>query len=597
MDNQSTYLPLLLTKILTKNFTKICVLTFCVLFLVWFPYFSFPIYPDEVAYQLLTGRWFQEGFSPIGLNGICHPKGVEIPPIFWTATILTSIIQSLIYSFKAERIYPMILMGVVFAATTGYLAQRIRLNYLAFLPVSIAAFGMMPAQIQLLRPEFIWIILALTLFICSLLRGWKSTKNLTILSIFLFYIGCYLHPEFIFLFPAILLNFIREKTNLYIKLSVITLVLCFVVSSLIYIQELSKCSELPSYQSAISALSTPIFSWSFLEHSISNVLFPMKMADISSGVRTAHVLPDFKMYEGFVNVNIYYTFTLLAAFIIGLIISFVIIFKSILRRSRLFCEQSFKSKLSGNKFYNAIITSNISKIFLRDEFNRSVLSENFNLDNKIDLTLISLLYLAAFLLAFLDPNHVFYRNLVFFIICSFCLVIYIDHILLIFRIVKTPNYRISVAILLLPVIMALLSTFYSFGYVLPEITNGYSGPSVPLKVWHKPIDSKTSSLVYSTLQKASASYERVIADDYTYKFVRSRYKQIFPITYLGLSITGGVSKNVIMSKLNGIPIIVDCEYKSVLPFKLLSDALPIPDYRDICIGIIDASLVSSQLTN
>jgi hypothetical protein len=570
MRIQYTYLLSLFEKKTTRNALIASILSFCILLLVWSPYFGLAIYPDEVAHQLTSGRWFQEGFRPSSLNKLCHPDGVLIPPIFWPATILTSVFHALIYGLKIERFYPMLLMGGVFATTIGCLTQKISLKHLAFLPVAIAAFGVMPLQIQLLRPEFIWIILALILFICALLRDLKSSINLANLSIFLFYIGSYLHPEFIFLAPAIIFNFAKQKTRLYIKLFVIALILLSAISSLGYLRELSNCSEFPTYQSAMNRISSPTFSWSFATDSIINVIFPMDTIKVllKPHLKMAYVLPDFKASREFELTTIFYATGISGLFILGLLMSSFTLLKSILKQVRFLYERKSKSK---------------------------VLEKHSILDERVDINLISLIYFGAFFLYFLDPNHVFYRNLAFFITSSFCLVIYIDILVMKLRIKKLHHYRVSVGILIIPAIMAILSTVYSFGYVLPEITsNGYSGPSVPLKVWHSSINIKTSNVIYETLLQANPSRERIIVDDYTYRFVRSRYKEIFPITYLGLSIALGAPKNVVSSKLNGNPVIFACGFTSLLPIRLLSVPIEVPDYHNICVGIIDTSIIPSS---
>ena len=589
MRIQYTYLLSLFKNPSTKNALIASILSFCILLLVWSPYFGLAIYPDEVAYQLITGRWFQEGFRPSGLNALCHPDGVLIPAIFWPATILTSVFHALIYGLKVERIYPMILMGGVFATTIGCLTQKISLKYLAFLPVSIAAFGVMPLQIQLLRPEFIWIILALILFICALLRDLKSSTNLANLSIFLFYIGSYLHPEFIFLAPAVIFNFAQQKIRLYIKLFVITLIIFFAVSSLGYLRELSNCSEFPMYQSAMNRMSSPTFSWSFAKDSIINVIFPMDTIKALPQLKMIYVLPDFKVSQGFQLVTIFYAVGIFGLFVLGLFMSSFTILKSILRQVRFLYERKNNSKVLQYQSYE-------TPVYSYEEDKNTATYQNYPiLNTQVDINLICLICLGGFLLYFLDPDHVFYRNLAFFITSSFCLVVYIDLLVSKLRIKKLHHYRVSIAILIIPVMMAILSTVYSFGYVLPEITiNGYSGPSVPLKAWHNSINVKTSNVIYGTLLQATSSRERIIVDDYTYKIVRSRYKEIFPISYLGLLIGTGASENVISSKLNGTPVILTCNFKSKLPIRILSVPLEVPDYHNICIGVVDTSISPSS---
>jgi hypothetical protein len=586
MRTKYTYLLTFLKNPSTKNALIASILSFCILLLVWSPYFGLAIYPDEVAYQLITGRWFQEGFRPSVLNKLCHPDGVLIPAVFWPATILTSVFHALIYGLKAERIYPMLLMGGVFAGTIGCLTQKISLKYLAFLPVAIAAFGVMPLQIQLLRPEFVWIILALILFICALQRGLKSSINLANLSVFLFYIGSYLHPEFIFLTPAVIFNFAQQKIRLYIKLLVITLILFFAISSLGYVRELSNCSEFPMYQSAMNRISAPTFSWSFAKDAIVNVIFPMDTIKALPHLKMIYALPDLKVSQGFQLANISYAIGIFGLFVLGLLMSSFMVLKSSLRQARFLYERKSKSKILQYQSHETPIYS-----YEEDE-NIGVNRAYSILNTQVDINLIYLIYLGGFLLYFLDPNHVFYRNLAFFITSSFCLVVYIDILISKLKIKSLHHYRVSVGILIIPVMMAILSTVYSFGYVLPEITdNGYSGPSVPLKAWHSSLNIKTSNLIYETLLRANPSREKIIVDDYSYRLVRSRYKEIFPISYLGMFTGTIASENVVSFKLNGTPVILTCNFSSRLPIRLLSAPLEVPDYHNICIGIVDIAIL------
>jgi hypothetical protein len=567
-----TYLFSLFKNQLEQNILVVPIFSFCTLLVAWSPYFSLPIYPDEVAYQLLTGRWFQEGFRPMGLNGLCHPEGVLIPPIFWLATISTSIVQALVYGLRAERIYPMILLSTIFATTIWFLTQKVRLKSLAVFPVAIAAFGMLPAQIQLLRPEFIWICLAMLLVICSLSREIKSGA-LANLSIAVFYVGSYLHPEFILLAPAIILNFTRQKTRLYIKIFAIALIVFCSISSLGYWRDLAKCSEFSTYQSVLSRLSTPSLSWSFAHDSIANLLFPTDSVNVSPLLKMIYALPDLKMSQSFRSMNYYYACFLLGLFLVGVIVSFLFILDTITKKLR--------------NENNTCKTNAENQVILFSSKPSSVSTE-------IDLTLISFIYLAGFFLVFLDPNHLFYRNLAFFITGSFCLAIYIDYTASRFKLSKFQRFPISIGIIFLPILMAVLSTVYSFGYVLPELMYGYAGPSIPLKVWHNTIDSKKLELIHQTLQ-VNPSRQKIIVDDYTYRIARSRYKEIYPITYLRLMMeVGNIPVNVISYKLNGTPVISICGYESILPIKLLSPPVPIPEYRDLCIGQIDKSLISPQ---
>ena len=94
--------------------------------------------------------------------------------------------------------------------------------------------------------------------------------------------------------------------------------------------------------------------------------------------------------------------------------------------------------------------------------------------------------------------------------------------------------------------------------------------------------------------QANSSRERIIVDDYTYRLVRSRYKEIFPISYLGLFIEMGASEKVISSKLNDTPVISTCNFSTKLPIRILSAPLEVPDYHNICVGVVDTSISPSK---
>ena len=354
-------------------------------------------------------------------------------------------------------------------------------------------------------------------------------------------------------------------------------------------RELSNCSEFPMYQSAMNRMSVPTFSWSFAKDAIINIIFPMDTIKALPHLKMIYALPELKISQGFQLANISYATGIFGLLVLGLLMSSFMILKSILRQVRFLYKRKSKSKILQYQ-------SHETPIYSYEEDKNTGINQAYSiLNTQVDINLIYLIYLGGFLLYFLDPDHVFYRNLAFFITSSFCLVIYIDVLISKLKIKNLDHYRVSVGILIIPVMMAILSTVYSFGYVLPEITtNGYAGPSVPLKAWHSSLNIKTSNVIYETLLQANSSREKIIVDDYTFRLIRSRYKEIFPISYLGLFIELGASENVVPSKLNGTPVIFTCAFRSKLPIRLLSAPIEVPHYHNICIGVVDTSISPSS---
>ncbi len=165
-------------------------------------YHDLPIYPDEVTFRLIAGRWFEEGAAVATPHPLCHPQSVPLPLIFWPASMGVSAVYGLIERFSLERCLFAPLLAAMFFMLSRLMARVSGRWLVAAVPAVIVTFGVLPAYWQLLRPEPLWIVLAL-LLLRGVVAG-SPQPGLLAIAAAIFYFGIFIHPQFVLLAPALL---------------------------------------------------------------------------------------------------------------------------------------------------------------------------------------------------------------------------------------------------------------------------------------------------------------------------------------------------------------------------------------------------------
>ncbi len=200
-----------------RRSAAIClVLVLAVILLLFVPWFSFPIYPDEIAHRFWTSRFFIDGQQRTSLFAVCEGNHIlSIPWVFYPAGTILSL-YSLIDNPAFNRILAILSFLACFMLLWTVLAMRggkgrapRPVDYLSLAGlVFIAMIGVTPAALVALRGEHFIMILIATLLLLAVHVRSKLTAGVVLplsLVIFLiFSIAAYSHPKTLYFAPATL---------------------------------------------------------------------------------------------------------------------------------------------------------------------------------------------------------------------------------------------------------------------------------------------------------------------------------------------------------------------------------------------------------
>ena len=446
-------------------------------------YSQFPVYPDEVAFKLISARWFQEGANPLGLFGFCRPEGTVVPALLQPAAVITSAFAISVEQLFAGRWLSIFLVGGLLSFALHDLWRSLNAKWLAFLPLSVCCFGLIPAYLLINRPEQLWISTCLLMMLCLQSSSRKRGMAFFALATGCWYVGLYIHPEFFLLFPAlILLSWGLLESSIARGIFVTCTTLLLIVSSNYYRTSFSLCGSMPEFSQYVLAISRPAWSLNrqFPIDAVRNIAF--------TNQSPLHILPSLSIPKPMV--------LLQAVLVLGLI--------SLMLIGAIYLSWSI---LAG--MYH-------SKGIARQSFPWRRLS-------------CLAVLISSLLLFCLDSSHSFYRLSAAVVVGSFFLAKDMDRILS-----ENSSFyanRSMQVVVLFFSLNGLGSIVYSGLYIAPIFRHGYVGPGVSLSQWESV--GRVSTDLFP--DDADHRFGPVIMDDLTYGLVHNRFKKLIPITYMELA--------------------------------------------------------------
>ena len=532
---------------LKQNKSKlIAIAAFFIVSIPMIQFANFPVYPDEIAFRLLSGRWLTEGLRATGIHWICHPTGVKLEYFFLPAAAILQAVNSLLEITNLQRYFAIISLSLAMTITLTAIVRVRGIQITAFLPIAVLYMGLIPVFLLIQRPEQLWIFAALGLLTSVSVKSHPYKIGFLLASFIFFYVGFFVHVEFLLLLPAILVaGWQILKTRLK-KITWIALGILTAIAGRAQSIAASECIGHPSYNEFLKSISSPKLN--SLDSFWNDFWKSLVVGGNFSPINIAPPLPEFSLIIDFQK----------AGFIIILL---AMLFIAIARAAML-CLSSKKR-----------INSNERKIWIDPILRDSSMTGLFIL-------------IACFGLIAFDPLHVFYRNTAALVIGSFAIAQQPNLSPVIS--LKKHNLCISLKIVLILVVMgSMMSSILMWPNMINKLEAGYVGPSLSQKDWEttnkRPLDKNIMNFI------SSNPSESIIIDDSTYNIAKLDYKHLVPITYLSLAIANGAhidSKRQLTFK--SMPAIVTCLGNEELLSKLSVDIekkYADPKLgRDICMG-------------
>ncbi|NBX76107.1 MAG: hypothetical protein EBQ92_06095 [Proteobacteria bacterium] len=218
---------------------------------------AFPMYPDEVAYKMFLGRFFQNGWLKQTVTPYCESSFLQ--PVHWSllpAAFFWSWVSFPGHGFWSYRWIPLLMfVGIIF------LILRLKKDTSSFLlPESLLkiSFGPIVFGLIIFRPEIVILFSAILLY--SIFIGLIKTEKISqvicyaLLAFLLYDLVIYVHPKAIYTFPLLLFTFgiaieKLKKRQIKIASSFIGLALISVITFSairLHSSQFLYCPEVPS---------------------------------------------------------------------------------------------------------------------------------------------------------------------------------------------------------------------------------------------------------------------------------------------------------------------------------------------------------------
>jgi hypothetical protein len=473
---------------------------FLVLLLSWLPLRHTPVYPDEVAFRLISARWLSQGLRSTGvLSWLCSPEGLPLQPFFLPAA---AALQGLNRVSELPGIQRPVAMGVLsgLICLSQALAQR-RWGWhpLLLLPIGVAMFGTLPIYLTIQRPELLWSAAALMLLASASLAGQRWGRLALAISALLFYLGSATHPEFLLLLPALLITGWQVLRQPAARLAWLLLLLLSAWGMLSGSEAMKECAGLPHIARYMSEVSTPALG--SVPNMAGNVAKGLIVGGRFSPLDTLPPLPASRL-----RIGLQATGLLTLGMLWGL----------------------------------TVVTSSLAVLHSLRRGPVQAVLQHPRLPGL-------LLLVGCILLIGADPNQAFYRTVNGLLVGS---VVVSQHLRLRLR----GWWPVSTALLLA---LALLASWGERGTLVAAYRNGYGGPSLPQNAWatsqKRPLPEELRQFVERHPGR------RILIDDATYGLVRDHYEQLLPISYAGLAISRGESAATIRGVIGSdTPVLLQC---------------------------------------
>lgn len=477
---------------------------------------NFPVYPDEISFRLLSGRWLTEGLRSTGINWICHPTGVKLEYFFLPAAAILEAINSLLEITNFQRYFAIISLSLAMTITLSAIVRVRGIRITTFLPIAVLYLGLIPVFLLIQRPEQLWIFAALGLLTSVSVKSHPNKINFLFASFIFYYVGFFAHVEFLLLLPAILIaGWQILKTRLK-KITWIALGILTAMAGRAQFSAASKCLAYPTYTKFLNNVFNPKLN--SLDSFWNDFWKSLVVGGNFSPINIAPPLPEFSIIIDFQK----------AGFIITLLVMLSV---AITRGAMLWLSSKKRINANEGETWIEAIAKNPSMTGL-------------------------LILIACFALIAFDPLHVFYRNTTALVVGSFAIAQQPN--LSPFISLKKHNLCISLKIVSILVMMgSMMSSILMWPNLINKLEAGYVGPSLSQKDWmttnKRPLNNNIASFI------ASNPSEVIIFDDSTYNIAKDNYRHLVPITYLALAMQNGAYIDLGKhTTFKSIPAIVTC---------------------------------------
>jgi hypothetical protein len=477
---------------------------------------DFPIIPDEISFRLLSGRWLTEDLRATGIHWICHPTGVKLEYFFLPAAIILQAINGLLESTNFQRQFAAISMSFAITITLSAIARIRGIRITTLLPIGVLYMGLIPVFLILQRPEQLWIFAALGLLSSISIKARQHKTGFLLASFIFYYVGFFVHVEFLLLLPAILVAGWQILKSRLKKITWIVLGILTAIAGRAQFANASSCLAYPSYNEFLNSVFNPKLN--SLDSFWNDFWKSLVIGGNFSTIHIAPPLPELSIIIDFQKAGFGF---ILITMIYATFVSIQTLWPS------------SNTRLYANKKLAWIST----------------------IANNPSLTGVFILIASLSMIAF-DPLHQFYRNTGALIVGSLAIAqqpkttsIILTNKNYIYILLKT------VAILL--VIGSSLSSMLMWSTLSNKIEAGYVGPSLSKKDWESTNKRPLNTNVISYF--GSNPSEVIIIDDSTYNIAKDNYRHLVPITYLALAMQNGAYIDLGKhTTFKSIPAIVTC---------------------------------------
>ena len=389
-----------------------------------------------------------------------------------------SAVYGLIERFSLERCLFAPLLAAMFFMLSRLMARVSGRWLVAAVPAVIVTFGVLPAYWQLLRPEQLWIVLALLLL--RGVVGGSPQPGLLAIAVAIFYFGIFIHPQFVLLAPALLAlaswMVLRRRLSPLWLLAIAAMV---VISSSFAQQHLEQSISCPGYHGFEHYLQV------LGGRSLRLPDFDVQIENMVSGPLDMFVIPPL----------------FLSPWLEGMLHGLARVLLAAVVLAPLLC--GFSLMAPGRKGWPS----------WRQMMPRIVLL---------------LVLLPGPLLMGLDHQDAFYRSISYVAVSWYGLAVL--WVLLPYR---PPGFSVGALILLLSYgTAALVSLALAYGVIAPWYRIGYVGLSTSLATWQAAKRTPVSN--FRRLRPPSKALSQLVVDDAAMGIVLHNYPRLYPISFLEL---------------------------------------------------------------
>lgn len=481
-------------------FYYISLFIFCIISLL--AWSSMPMYPDEVAFRIQTGRFIQDNGILYGLYAFCESNIKSIPLFFSVPAYLLSFLD-LNLSLIQYRIikFTIVVFSVFTIIYFSYKSHSRKQFFVPILQISSIFIGVAGSGLVLARHE---VIAELNILICILsfiyLKMFRHDRYSSHILFSILVISClasvYVHPQGLLWVPlSFLICFLLIKSY-YKNLLVLAFICVLFFITVLFAIKLSKfqCSEYSQISNFLSSMVINLNSISMKS------LFYDGLLSYSSSFEyqakyAINYLPSYPYFDFLNNPFV---------FITNILIRFISIFN-----------------LIALSLLSFIILFYLLFILIFNKLRFYIILE------KRELVLFLLLGLPIIFLFCYDISHNFYRN--FFI--NFISVIAISLFIIVNKNIYLLKFFSFYAVVCLIVALASLIINVHHFYAAINFNPRFVGPSISLLRYNDSTDVNIKKLVNScNIEPANGG---IIVDDLTFNYLKS-YPKIYPMTYLAL---------------------------------------------------------------